>query len=169
MTETSLRNAPRVIKTPTPGDNTFIYVINQVAERGLQVAENDTAVKQIMSGQKGRALTIAAVQPIVLQDNKNGKVSYSPVGQIIITSNWQYVDGKFYSNPANFNGLGNKTGESHQHIWNVFVDLNKRSVTGITEEPERVMKETLEPNLVFTGMNMFMPDTVKVKPGSVLT
>jgi len=49
------------------------------------------------------------------------------------------------------------------------VNLNKCSVTGITEEPKRVMKETLEPKLVFTGMNMFMPDTVKVKPGSVLT
>jgi plastocyanin len=125
-------------------------------------------VRQIIAEQKGRALTIASIQPNVLQDT-NGKVSYSSVGQLIITSNWQYVDGKFYSNPANFNALGNKTGESHQHIWNVFVDLNKHSVTGITEEPERVMKETLEPNLVFTGMNMFMPDTVKVKPGLVLT
>jgi plastocyanin len=168
MTETSLRNDLRVIKTPTPGDNTFIYAINQVAERGLRRAQNDTMVRQIIAEQKGRALTIASIQPTVLQD-KNGKVSYSSVGQLIITSNWQYVDGKFYSSPENFNALGNKTGESHQHIWNVFVDLNKRSVTGITEEPEGVMKETLEPNLVFTGMNMFMPDTVKVKPGLVLT
>jgi plastocyanin len=168
MTETSLKNDLRVIKTPTSGDNAFIYAINQVAERGLRIAQNDTTVKQIIGEQKGRALTIAAVQPAVLQD-KNGKVSYSSVGQIIITSNWQYVDGKFYSNPANFNALGNKTGESHQHIWNVFVDLDKRIVSGITEEPERVMKETLEPNFIFTGMNMFMPDTVKVKPGSVLT
>jgi plastocyanin len=168
MTETSLKNDLRVIKTPTSGDNAFIYAINQVAERGLRIAQNDTTVKQIIGEQKGRALTIAAVQPAVLQD-KNGKVSYSSVGQIIITSNWQYVDGKFYSNPANFKALGNKTGESHQHIWNVFVDLDKRIVSGITEEPERVMKETLEPNFIFTGMNMFMPDTVKVKPGSVLT
>ncbi|MGA9169759.1 MAG: hypothetical protein WCF03_19355 [Nitrososphaeraceae archaeon] len=123
-------------------------------------------VRQIIAEQKGRALIIASIQPTVLQD-KNGKVSYSSVGQLIITSNWQYVDGKFYSSPENFNALGNKTGESHQHIWNVFVDLNKRSVTDITEEPERVMKETLEPNLVFTGMNMFIPDIVKVKLGSV--
>ena len=137
-------------------------------QRGLRIAQNDTTVKQIIGEQKGRALTIAAVQPTVLQD-KNGKVSYSSVGQLIITSNWQYVDGKFYSSPENFNALGNKTGESHQHIWNVFVDLDKRIVSGITEEPERVMKETLEPNFIFTGMNMFMPDTVKVKPGSVLT
>jgi hypothetical protein len=145
MSDTSLKNDLRVIKTPNPGDNTFIYAINQVAASGLDIAQNDTTVKQIIGGQKGRALAIAAVQPTVLQDNKNGKISYSPVGQIIITSNWQYIDGKFYSNPANFNALGNKTGESHQHIWNVFVDLDKRTISGITEEPERVMKETLKP------------------------
>jgi plastocyanin len=31
------------------------------------------------------------------------------------------------------------------------------------------MKETLQPNFVFTGMKMFMTDTVKVNSGSVLT
>ena len=45
MTETSLRNDLRVIKTPTPGDNTFISAINQVAERGLRIAQNDTMVR----------------------------------------------------------------------------------------------------------------------------
>jgi plastocyanin len=168
MSEMSIKNDLRVLKTPTPGDNSFVYAINQIAARGLGIAQSDTTVKQIIGGQKGRALTIAAVQPTVME-NKNGKVSYSSVGQIIVTSNWQYVDGKFYSNPANFSALVNKTGESHQRIWNVFVDLDKQTVTGITEEPERVMKETLEPNFVFAGMNMFMPDTVKVNSGSVLT
>ncbi|MFL6405811.1 MAG: plastocyanin/azurin family copper-binding protein [Nitrososphaeraceae archaeon] len=168
MSEQSIKNDLRVLKTPTPGDNTFAYAINQAAAKGVQVAQNDTAVKQILAGQKGRALTIAGVQPTLLQD-KSGKVSYSPVGQVIITSNWQYVDGKFYSNPANFNEISNKTGESHQHIWNVFVDLSKGGVTGISEEPERVMNENLQPNFIFSGMNMFMPDTVKVRPGSVLT
>lgn len=168
MSEQSIKNDLRVLKTPTAGDNTFGYAINQAAAKGVQVAQNDTAVKQILAGQKGRALTIAGVQPTLLQD-KSGKVSYSPVSQVIITSNWQYVDGKFYSNPANFNEISNKTGESHQHIWNVFVDLSKGGVTGISEEPERVMKENLQPNFIFSGMNMFMPDTVKVRPGSVLT
>jgi plastocyanin len=168
MSDQSIKNDLRVIRTPTPGDNTFAYAINQAAAKGVQVAQNDTSVKQIIAGQKGRALTIAGVQPTLLQD-KSGKISYSPVGQIIITSNWQYVDGKFYSNPANFNEISNKTGESHQHIWNVFVDLSKGGVTGISEEPERVMKENLQPNFIFSGMNMFMPDTVKVRPGSVLT
>ena len=39
--------------------------------------------------------------------------------------------------------LDNKTGESRQHIWNVFVEswINAQ-VTDISEEPERIMKET---------------------------
>ena len=168
MSEQSIKNDLRVLKTPTPGDNTFAYAINQAAAKGVQLEQNDTAVKQILAGQKGRALTIAGVQPTLLQD-KNGKISYSNFGQVIITSNWQYIDGKFYSNPINFNEISNKTGESHQHIWNVFVDLSKGIVTGMSEEPERVMKETLKPNFVFSGMNIFMPDMVKVRPGSVLT
>src|SRR5918912_3768605 len=98
MSDTSLKNDLRVLKTPTPGDNTFIYAINQVAARGLDIAQNDTTVKQIIGGQKGRALTIAAMQPTVMQDNKNGKVSYSPVGQIIIISNCNYFIENFNSN-----------------------------------------------------------------------
>ncbi|HZI72245.1 MAG TPA: hypothetical protein VFD60_13900 [Nitrososphaeraceae archaeon] len=51
MTETSLKNDLRVIKTPNPGDNTFIYAINRIAEQGLHIAQNDTTVKQIIGGQ----------------------------------------------------------------------------------------------------------------------
>jgi plastocyanin len=168
LSEISLKTNLKVIKTPTPGDNTFIYALNPVAEEALHIAQNDIKVKQIINEQKGKAVTIAAIQPTSVMESKDGKVSYSSTGpgQIIITSNWQYVNGKFYSNTANFNELDNKTGESHQHIWNVFVDLGKRTVTGISEEPERVMKETLQPNLIYTGMNMFMPDTIKVSTGS---
>jgi hypothetical protein len=73
MSEQSIINDLRVIKTPTPGDNTFANAINQAAAKGVQVAQNDTAVKQIIAGQKDRALTIAGVQPTLLQD-KNGKI-----------------------------------------------------------------------------------------------
>ena len=171
LNEISLKTNLKVIKTPTPGDNTLIYTLNPVAEQALHIALNDSKVKQTIDEQKGKAVTIAAIQPTSVLQGKDRKASYSPTGpgQIIITSNWQYVDGNFYSNIANFNQLGNKTGESHQHIWNVFVDLDKRIVTGISEEPERIMKETLQPNLIYTGMNMFMPDTVKVNAGSVIT
>jgi plastocyanin len=171
LSEITLKTNLKVIKTPTPGDNTFIYVLNPVAEVALHIAQNDTKVKQIINEQKGKAITIAAIQPTSVLQSKDKKVSYSASGpgQIIITSNWQFVNGNFYSNTANFNELDNKTGESRQHIWNVFVDLDKRTVTGISEEPERIMKETLQPNLIYTGMNMFMPDTVKVNTGSVIT
>ena len=35
MSEMSIKNDLKVLKTPTPGDNSFIYAINQVAARGL--------------------------------------------------------------------------------------------------------------------------------------
>jgi hypothetical protein len=168
LSEISLKTNLKVIKTPTPGDNTFIYALNPLAEEALHIAQNDTKVKQIINEQKGKAITIAAIQPTSVMESKDKKVNYgaSGPGQIIITSNWQYVNGNFYSNSANFNELDNKTGESRQHIWNVFVDLDKRTVTAISEEPERIMKENFQPNLIYTGMNMFMPNTVKVSAGS---
>jgi plastocyanin len=167
LSDISLKTDLRVIRTPSLGDDTFIYAINPVAERALNIAQKDARVQQILKEQNGRALTIAAIQPTVLE-GKDGKITYSPVGQIIITSNWQYVDGKLYSIPVSFNALENKTGESHQHIWNVFVDLDKLTVTGISEESERVMRKTLEPNLIYAGMNMFMPEIVKVNTGSII-
>ena len=168
LSKVSIKTDYRVIKTPSPQDNTFIYAINPIAEKALHMALNDTRVKQIINEQKDKAVTIAAIQPI-LMEAKNGKLIYDPLGQIIITANWQYIDGKFYSTTANFNELQNKIGQSRQHIWKVFVDLNKRTVTRISEEPDRVMSEPFKPNLVYAGGNMFMPDTVKVNAGSVIT
>ena len=171
LSEITLQTNLKEIKTPTPGNNTFIYALNPIAEEALHIALNDTKVKQIINEQKGKAITIAAIQPTSVLQSKDKKVSYSASGpgQIIITSNWQYVDGNFYSNTANFNELDNKTGESRQHIWNVFVDLDKHTVRDISVEPERIMKDTLKPNHIYTGMNMFMPDTVKVNTGSAIT
>ena len=168
LSEVSIKTDYRVIKTPSLQDNTFIYAINPVAEKALRMAQNDTRVKQIINEQKDKAVTIAAIQPI-LMEGKNGKLIYNSPGQIIITSNWQYVEGKLYSNAANFNELQNKIGQSYQHVWKVFVDLNKRTVTSITEEPERVMRVTFKPNLIYAGVNMFVPDTVKVNSGSAIT
>ena len=168
LSEVSIKTDYRVIKTPTPQDNSFIYAINSIAEKALHIAQNDTSIKQIINEQKDKAVTIAAIQPI-LMEGKNGKLIYNNLGQILITANWQYVDGKFYSNAANFDELQNKIGQSHQHVWKVFVDLNKRTVTSISEEPERVMRDTFKPNLIYAGGNMFMPDTVKVNAGSMIT
>jgi plastocyanin len=168
LSEVSIKTDYRVIKTPTPQDNSFIYAINSIAEKALHIAQNDTRIKQIINEQKDKAVTIAAIQPI-LMEGKNGKLIYNNLGQILITANWQYVDGKFYSNAANFDELQNKIGQSHQHVWKVFVDLNKHMITTISEEPERVMRDTFKPNLIYAGGNMFMPDTVKVNAGSMIT
>lgn len=117
-------------------------------------------------------MTIAAVQPTVVLDdrdssNSTGGASYKyAIGQIIIAANWQYIDGKFYSRIADFNEIRNKIGESHQRIWNIFVDLNKRTVSKISGESERVMSKTVQPDLIYAEVNMFMPDLVKVNAGS---
>jgi plastocyanin len=172
LSETPIKTEFRVLKTPSLGNNTYIYALNDVAEEALHIAENDKKVKQIIREQKDKAMTIAAVQPTVVLDdrddnNSTGKASYKyATGQVIITANWQYIDGKFYSNVADFNEIRNKVGESHQRIWNIFVDLNKRTVSKISEEPERVISKTVQPGLVYAAVNMFMPDLVKVNAGS---
>jgi plastocyanin len=169
LSETPIKTDFRVLKTPSPGNNTYIYALNDVAEEALRIAQNDERVKQIISEQKGKALTIAAVQPTVILDEKNSteKPSYEyATGQIIIVANSQYIDGKPYSMAADFNEIGNKTDESHQRIWNVFVDLNKRTVSKILEESERVIRKTIQPNRIYTEVNVFMPDLVNVNSGS---
>jgi plastocyanin len=172
LSETPIKTDFRGIKTPSQRNNTYIYALNDIAEEALHIAENDIRVKQIISEQKNKALTIAAVQPTVVLDDRNnnnstGKASYKyAVGQIIIAANWQYIDGKFYSNVADFNEIRNKVGESHQRIWNIFVDLNKRTVSKISEEPERVISKAIQPDLIYAAVNMFMPDLVKVNAGS---
>jgi plastocyanin len=172
LSETPIKTDFRILETPTPRNNTYIYALNDVAEEALRIAQNDKSVKQIISEQKDKALTIAAVQPTVILDDRNknnstGKASYKfATGQIIIVANWQYMDGKPYTKAADFNEIRNKKGESHQRIWNIFVDLNKRTVSKILEEPERVIRKTVQPNLIYTEVNMFMPDLVKVNAGS---
>jgi plastocyanin len=161
----SMQSEIKVIKQPTEADNTYIYAINDVAKQSFEVAMQDSRVKDMLDSVKGSAITIAAVQPSAYAD-KDGKVVHSSAGQVIITANWQIIDGKFYSTPASFEMLQGKAGESHQKIWNVFVDLDKRKVTDIQHEQERVIRETLQPNIVFGGMNMYMPDAVIADVGS---
>jgi hypothetical protein len=90
LSEISLKTNIKIIKTPTPGDNTFIYALNNVAEEALRIAQNDTRVNQIINQQKDKAVTIAAIQPTAVLESKDKKVAYSSggTGQIIITANW---------------------------------------------------------------------------------
>ncbi|MEW6605552.1 MAG: plastocyanin/azurin family copper-binding protein, partial [Thermoproteota archaeon] len=115
---------------------------------------------------KGKAVTIAAVQPTLLVTS-SGESIHSSGGQVIITINWQVVDGKVYSGSANFASLDGKRGQSYQQIWNVIVNMDRQQVTDISES-KRLIEETLQKNLVYAGMNMFMPDTVTVNAGTTI-
>jgi hypothetical protein len=84
-------------------------------------------VKQLLDESKAKeaAVTIAAVQPTLMADRENGELLLSTAGQVIITANWQMMDGAFYSEPKNPADCEQKM-ESHQQIWNILVDVNER-------------------------------------------
>ena len=103
LTDISIATGMKVIKEPTLEDNTFIYAVNDVAQRGIDIAQSDVRVKQILDESKSKeaAVTIAAVQPIVMTDRQSGQLLHSAAGQVIITANWQMVEGALYSQPKN--------------------------------------------------------------------
>lgn len=155
-----------VIREPTPDDNTYIYAINEAAREALYIAMNDTRVHQILEEARGKGTTVAAVQPTLLRTG-SGESIYSSGGQVLITVNWQVIDGKTYSDSAYFDSLAGKKGESHQQIWNVLINMDRKQVTSISES-RRVMEETFRPNVVYAGMNMFMPYAVTVETGTTI-
>lgn len=163
----SLQSEIKVIKEPTPDDNTYIYAVNDAAEKAYNIAKSDPQVEKILDTTKDKVATIAAVQPTLLI-GQGGQQIYSSGGQVIITANWQLVDGSIYSNPESFNNLQGRQSESHQQIWNILVDMDKQKVIDITSELERTMQETLQPNIVYTGMDMFLPDRIKISPGTTI-
>jgi hypothetical protein len=103
LTDVWIASDMKVIKEPTLEDNTFIYAVNDVAQRGIDIARGDARVKQILHESKAKeaTVTIAAVQPTVMTDRQSGELLHSSAGQIIITANWQLVDGAIYSEPKN--------------------------------------------------------------------
>jgi plastocyanin len=127
-------------------------------------------VKQILDESKAKeaAVTIAAVQPTVMADRETGDLLHSSAGQVIITANWQMVDGAPYSEPKNPTEIANKAVESHQQIWNILVDVDKGQVTQVAQHADRVLTDTARPNVVRADVNMFVPRAVVTDTGSVI-
>ena len=44
LSETPIKTDFRILKTPSPGNNTYIYALNDVAEEALHIAENDKRI-----------------------------------------------------------------------------------------------------------------------------
>ena len=170
LTDVSISSDMRVIREPTLKDNVLIYAINDVAQRGIDIAQNDATVKQILSEAKAKeaAVTIAAVQPTVMINKQSGNAFHSSAGQIIITSNWQTMDGAAYSEPKSPLEIANKRLESHQQIWNILVDVDKQQITQVVQQADRVVSDTATPDVVHADVNMFVPRTSVVNAGSVI-
>ncbi len=165
LTDISIATDMKVIKEPTLQDNTFVYAINDIAQRGIDIAQGDSRVKQILdqSRAKEAAVTIAAVQPTVMTDRQSGKLLHSSAGQVIITANWQLVEGALYSQPKDPTEIANKRVESHQQIWNILVDVNKGQVTQIAQQADRVITDMARSNVVRADVNMFVPKAVLIE------
>ncbi len=168
LTDVSIASDMKVIKEPTLKDNTFIYAVNDVAQRGIDIAQGDTRIKQILdeSRAKEATVTIAAVQPTVMTDRQSGELLHSSAGQVIITANWQLVDGALYSEPKNPTEITDKKIESHQQIWNILVDVDKGQVTQVAQQADRVITDTARSNVVRADVNMFVPKAVLIGAGS---
>ena len=169
LTDMTMNTNYKVIKEPSSTDNTFIYALNEVAEKPIAIAEKDPRVSEIIrSGSSGKAVTIAAVQPTVLEYRNNGQQAHSGSGMLIITVNWETIDGQPPLQVERFQDLQGKVSASHQQVWNVMVDLDSQRVTDIVEHGERILTKKLEMNKIYSGTNMFMPGSVKLEAGSSL-
>lgn len=170
LTDVSIATGMKVIKEPTLGDNTFIYAINDVAQRGIDIAQGDQRVRQILDDAKAKqaTVTIAAVQPAVMIDRQSGESLYSSAGQVVITSNWQTIGGTAYPEPQSFAAVTDRNLESHQQIWHVLVDVDNGQVTKIDQQANRIISDTINPEIVRTEVNMFMPNAIALDAGSTV-
>ena len=171
LTDVTIQSDMKVLQEPTLQENVFVYAVNDVAQRGIDIAQSDARVKQILDESKAKeaAVTIAAVQPTVMIDRQSGELLHSSAGQVIITANWQIVNGALYSEPKAFDKIANEKIESHQQIWNILVDVDKRQVTQILQQADRAINDTTKPNLVRADVNMFVPNAVIIyDAGSVV-
>jgi plastocyanin len=158
----------KVIKEPTLEDNTLIYAVNDVAQRGIGIAQGDPRVKLILNESKSKeaTMTIAAVQPTVMTNRQSGELLHSSAGQVIITANWQLIEGALYYEPKNPTEIANKKIESHQQIWNILVDVDKGQVMQVAQQADRVITDTARSNVVRADVNMFVPKVVLIGAGS---
>ncbi|HJU96033.1 MAG TPA: plastocyanin/azurin family copper-binding protein [Nitrososphaera sp.] len=170
LTDVTIASDMKVIKEPTLGDNTFIYAINDVAQHGIDIAQGDQRVKQILDDAKSKeaTVTIAAVQPTVMLDRQSGELSHSSAGQIVITSNWQTIGGTAYPEPQSFAAIADRSLESHQQIWHVLVDVDSSQVRQVNQQANRVISDSISPDIVRTEVNMFMPNAIIVDAGSTV-
>jgi plastocyanin len=170
LTDITIASDMNVIKEPTLGDNTFVYAVNDVTQRGIDIAQADARVRQILDDAKARkaTVTIAAVQPTVMVDRQSGELSHSSAGQVVITSNWQTIGGTAYPEPQSFAAVADQSLESHQQIWHVLVDVDSGQVRQVNQQGNRVISDTINPEVVRTEVNMFMPNAIVVDAGSTI-
>ena len=62
--------------------------------------------------------------------------------------------------------IADRSLESHQQIWHVLVDVDSGQVRQVNQQANRVLSDTINPEVVRTEVNMFMPNAIVVDAGS---
>jgi plastocyanin len=161
LSQATLKTELKVLKSPTPSNNTYVYAISDSAAQAIGIALNDSQVKQMLSQARGSAITIAGVQPTEIED-KNGNIFGSSSGEVVITSNRQAIAGQPYTSAETFSAIAGKPIVARQQVWNVLIDMDHKQVSNIISDSNRTIYGNVEPNVIATAMNMFMPDIVNV-------
>jgi hypothetical protein len=60
LDEISIATNMKVIKEPTLEENTFIYAVNDVGQRGIDIAHGDARIKQILDESKAKEAAVTS-------------------------------------------------------------------------------------------------------------
>lgn len=154
-----------IIREPLPGDDTRVYAVNEVAAKAVQIALEDDQVGAVMQQIQGTSVTVAGIQPTLLADS-SGNLIHSSSGQVLITSNQERIDGVAGSGTPDFDLIGAGQAEAWQRSWRVTVNLDSATVEEITMVAYRYSQNSIQPNVIYASMNIFMPREVRVDPGT---
>ena len=155
------------IKEATEDDNTHAYAVNEVAARAVTIALESAEAEAILQQVEGSAVTIVGVQPTLLVDS-TGKLIHSGTGQVIITSIQERTDGRPINQAVDFASMVGKNVEARQEIWNLIIDMDNASVVSVTKDADRKLRSTVQPNLVYAEINVFLPHAVKLNSDSTV-
>ncbi len=89
-------------------------------------------------------------------NRQSGELLHSSAGQVIITANWELIEGNLHSELKNHIDIESKKVESHQKIWNILVNAGKGRVTRVVQQADRVITDIAKSNVVHADLNMFV-------------
>lgn len=165
LSNVTIKQDVRIVEHEIFDDNIFAYAINNAAEEAIYIALEDSRVKEILDTFEGLEITISGIQPVVMIDDNNNEM-HNGIGEVIITVNWQMIDGKL-DRVERFEVLDGKNGIAHQKLYTIIIDINNRKIIDMMQQ-DRVVEKKIEKDVIYMDMNLYMPRSVIIEKGSTI-